>query len=341
MLMVVDDVVFSMEVWNWYHERRDRVKGENDVKINVFRPWLKEKHRAGEEYMATYGEFQGYDFYEFLHEIFMLFTDIQLTPIERHHTIKALHDELIAIEDMVLYWALTEDHERDEFGPDMRNELLNDKTMSFNRKFHIESCYKMKAIWEGFNSLKAFLGPTEVKDIPEVDIFKMVDIIEDHDMDEFIKNIIRLGYGGDFDEFIISVMERIKFLTMKENHEKLAMIKGYEIFGIEDFETKLPYSETWRRLFTNYFDEVEDIFKLFYERFVGPCVLFLYNDYLSWDDMGGIKYIPIYKLYTNESQSQCSTNIRFFIDQEKIRNRIFKLYKVRINQNNIICDQEQ
>lgn len=341
MLMVVDDVAFSMEVWDWYHNRKDKLTPSNSTKINVFRPWLKEKHISGQDYIATYGEIPGYDFYEFLHEIFMLFTDIQVKPIEKHYSMDDMYVELMAIENLVLYWAMTEGHEKKDFGSEMRNELLNDKTMAFNRKFHTECCYKMKAIWQGYHDLKKLLGGIDVNEIPEIDIFTITDHVEDADMDKFMKSVIRIGYGGDFDEFIISVMERIKFLTMKENHEKLAMIKGFEIFGIEDFETKLPYSETWRRLFTNYFDDVEDIFKLFYEKFIGHCVLFMFNDYLSWDDKAaGIKYIPIYKLYCDESMSKASINIRFFINQEKIKQRIFKLYKIRLGRENAAVQED-
>lgn len=328
-MLVVDDVVFSMEVWDWYNIRKNNISFQNNTQIKVFRPWMKEKYNSGNEYLDTYGELSGWDFYVFLNEIFMLYTDIQLKPMDKKYDTDDMFIELKAIENLVIYWALTEGHEREDFGTEMRNELLNSNTMSFNRKFHVESCYKMKAIWQGYNDLVKLLDNITVSSIPEIDIFLLENNVDDKEMDEFMKIIIRESCGGDFDEFIIAVMERIKFITMKENHEKLAMVKGFEIFGIEDFETKLHYSEIWRRLFTVYFDEVEDIFSLFYEKFVGHCVLFTFIDYLSWDNTT-IKYIPIYKLYGDHELTQASTNIRFFINPENVKKRIYKLYKIRI-----------
>lgn len=343
MLLVVDDIVTSMDVWEWYHSRKDSVTRENNMVISAFRPWLNENQQTGEGFIESYGELLGYDFYLFLHEVFKLFTDIQLKPIDRAFTVNDIEKELLAIENRVVFWALTEGHEKADFGPDMRNELLNSNTMSFNRKFHVEAFYKMKAIWKGFHDLKKCLQSTlqvgNVYEIPEVDIFKTVERYDDDEMDAFLKIIIRLGYGGDFDEFIISVMERIKFITMNEYHEKLALIKAFEMFGKEDFDVKLPYSETWRMLFNDYFDDVEDIFKSFYERFTGHCVLFTFIDYLSWDhESCGINYIPIYKLYTDTRGTNSSSNIRFFINPESVRRRIRKLYNIRVTSDNVVMN---
>jgi hypothetical protein len=328
-MLVVDDVVFSMEVWDWYHNRKDNLSLENDTNIKVFRPWMKEKYNSGSDYIQTYGELSGWDFYELLHNIFMLFTDIHLTPMDGQYTTADMFIELKSIENQIIYWALTEGHNADDFGKEMRNELLNSNTMSFNRKFHVESCYKMKCIWQGHKELVEILDNVVVSSLPGIDIFTMENIIDDTEIDEFMKMVIKESCGHDFDEFIISVMERMKFNKIKQYHEKLAMVKGYEIFGIEDFETKLSYSETWRRLFPAYFDEVEDVFSLFYENFLGPCILHIYNDYLSWDH-NNVKYIPIYKLYGDPALNRVSTNIRYFIKPADIKKRILKLYKIRI-----------
>lgn len=332
MFVVVNDVAFSMEVWDWYHNRMDKVTPENHIEIKVFRPWLKEQHRTGQDMIRTYGQLNGWDFFEFFKEIFMLYTDIQETPLSREVTFQQQEKELMALENRLLYWALTEQHEKEDFGPDMRQEYLDSNRMAFNKKFHLEVCYMMKAIREGFNGLKKKLNDVEMEDIDEINEFTAEADFDNEEVDTFIKKVIRQAYGGDFDEFIIAVMERIKFLTMKDNHEKLAKLKAFEIFGREDFEQKIPESETWRMLFNNYFDEVEDIYNLFYTKFIGHCVMYMYLDYLSWDDSqkSGIDYIPIYKQYCDGAREQSSTNIRYFIDKEKIIKRIQKLYKIRI-----------
>lgn len=328
-MLIVDDVVFSLEVWEWYHDRKNDIIFENNTQIKVFRPWMKEIFNTGDEYIDVYGELSGYDFYEFLHEIFMLFTDIQTTPMDKKYSTNDIYNELVAIEALVVYWALTEGHKKEDFGIDMVDDLLNSDTMAFSRKFHVESCYKMKAIWEGYNNLVTILKGRQVSSMPDIDIFKLQDNIEDDDLDAFMKVVIRESCGGDFDEFIISVMERMKFITMKEYHEKLSLIKGYELFGLEDFETKLPYTEIWRRLFPYYFDKIEDVYKLFYEKYIGWCILMIYNSYLSLDDTV-ISYIPIYKLYGKGNLEEVSTNIRFFVDPDMIKKRILSLYGVKI-----------
>lgn len=329
-MLVVDNIVFSMDVWDWYHIRKNNLTFENNTKIKAFRPFMKKKYNSGDLYIDTYGELTGWDFHEFLHEIFMLFSDIHSVPVEQHITTDEMFIELTSIENLIIFWAMTEGHEMKDFGNGMRNELLNKNTMSFNRKFHVESCYKMKAIWQEYKGIVKLLDGKETKSLEEVDIFLLDDRKTDKDMDSFMKIIIKQSCGQDFDEFIIAVMERIKFMTMKENHEKLAMIKGYEIFGIEDFETKLAYTEIWRRLFPTYFDEIEDVFGLFYEKFMGQCVMYLYHDYLGCSNES-IRYIPIYKLYGDEKLSSVSTNIRYYINTDIINKRIFKLYKDRIN----------
>ena len=189
----------------------------------------------------------------------------------------------------------------------------------------------MKAIWEGYHNLKKMLKGKEITDTEELNIFNVENVVEDTVMDEFIKKVIRQAYGGDFDEFIIAVMERIKDKTMKENHEKLAKIKAFELFGKEDFDQRYPESETWRLLFNNYFDEVEDIFKLFYEKFLGQCIMYVFLDYLSWDETeANIKVIPIYQRYCDMELTKNTSNIRWLVDMEKVSKRIKQLYKIRI-----------
>lgn len=331
MLMVVNDVVFSMEVWDWYHNRKDKLKMENNIPINVFRPWLKEHHQNGIDKVSTYGELTGWDFLELINELLMIYTDIHERPLGDHVTMEQQYIELSAIETSLIYWVFTEGHAKEDFGPDMRNEYLDSNRMAFNQKFHVEMCYTMKAIWQGYHDLKKLLNGKEITDLDILNILTMENYEEDEVVDEFIKKVIRQAYGGDFDEFIIAVMERIKFQTMKENHEKLAKIKAYELFGKEDFEKMLPEYEIWRMLYNNYFDEVEDIYKLFYQKFLGHCIQYVLLDYLSWDsEDSGIYYIPVYKYYCDKELTEATQNIRLLIDMEKIRARIKKLYKIRI-----------
>ena len=331
MLMVVNDVCFSMEVWDWYHNRKDKFSKENNAEINVYREWLLEQHNSLENYVSSYGELNGWDFFEFFKNIFMLYTGIHPKPLDQKFSFQDQHDELMAIEKMLLYWVFTEGHEKEDFGPDMRKEYLDSNRMAFNQKFHVECCYMMKAIWHGFHELKKKLKNIEIADIEEITVFDLENVADDNTVDEFMKKVIRQAYGGDFDEFIISVMERIKYKTMNENHEKLAKVKAYELFGKEDFDQKIPESESWRMLFNTYFDDVEDIYHLFYEKFIGDCIMYVFIDYLSWDEKeADIVFIPVYKRYCNIALTKNTKNIRWLIDMEKIKKRIKQLYKIRI-----------
>lgn len=330
MFLVVDDMPFTMEAWKWYHERMNRVNSENHFKIDVFRPWLKEDHREGEDYIDTYGQLSGWDFYEFLVQLYMVYTDIHSVAMDTKVTFEEQEMELRAVEDRVIYWALTVKHDKEDFGPGMRSEYLDSNRMAFNQKFHIESYYMLRIMWNGLERCKKALGGVEMQSIPVVNIFNYTGDLGD--VDEFIKKVIREAYGGDFDEFIISVMDKIKYDTMTPEHEKMAKIRAFELFGNEDFEKQIPSSETWRLLHNTHFDDVEDVYRLFYEKFRGPCIMYLYSDYLSWVESSDtmINYIPVYKQYTDEMMDTADVDIRYFVDVGRIRDRIKRLYNIRI-----------
>lgn len=322
MFMIINNIAFSMEVWDWYHNRKHDVTATDNTLISTF------KQLMAVPAVKCYGDLDGWEFFEMLTEVYKFYTDIHEKVLDKNITFDMQEKELMALEKRIVFWAITEGHEKADFGKDVRGEYLDSKRMAFNQKFHVECCYMMKSIWLSFNNLKIALNGSEMRDIGEINIYNSMHELNDEEIDEFIKKVIRHAYGGDFDEFIISVMERMKSRKMNKYHEKIAKVKAYELFGKEDFDTCISKSETWRMLFNNYFDGKEDVYVEFYNAFIGDCISFLYLDYLSWDME--IDYIPVYKQYCNKNHTLTSQNIRFFIDIGKISSQIKKLYSISL-----------
>lgn len=341
-LFVVDDVVFSEECFNWFNEREHLAQTvvDSDLPIDAFRFLLPEKYIDGKERKDLYQELDAGEFWVLLNEIFMLMTDIHKTkklPVK--FSVQDIRIELLKTEKMILFWALSQSHKPTTIGKLPEVYITSDGMMN-NRycldAFHIASANK----W-GLDRLDSILYGRIANDFPRFTVnavgLREYDDVNDNEfqgdndgLSKFIKDLVRLGYGGDFDEFIINVKDKIASNALGPYHYKMALARGYELMGITDFSDVDP-SEAWRRLFTTYFDGDEDNYDIFYNTYPHQCIVFLLLDYLSIDKGGGVDYIPIYKIYSNNGFKKSYTEeMQTLLNTKLIRQRLFKLFKKKI-----------
>jgi hypothetical protein len=340
-MFIVDDAVFSMECFNWFSERTGETVIPSD-KIVIFRFLLEKKHQSGHEQKETYMDLDVGAFWTLLNEILMLLTDVHKTErLPRSVTISQLRVEMAKVERVVVYWALCVNYNNpDPFGSLEKEFITADGLL--NNKFCLYVYYITSACYWGIDKLETAIAGRDISSIGEgeltsdgVFIFKVNEnnefIGNDEGQEKFIKDLVRVGYGGDFDEFIISVKEDISNQTMGPYHQQLALARGYELMGISDF-TPVPLTETWRRLFTTYFDGEEDNYAIFYNTYTHQCIFYICLDFLSLDkDQLGIDYLPVYKIFSaNKFSKTYSDDIKELLNTKLIRKQLYTLYKKKI-----------
>jgi hypothetical protein len=154
---------------------------------------------------------------------------------------------------------------------------------------------------------------------------------------DYLQTIIRPAYGGDLDEFILECISWVQQFCVEEYHEKIAKIRGYELYGYTDFDNALPPAEIWRRIFPLYFDEEEDSYPMFFGTYTQWCVLFFLADYV--DHVVDISYIPLFNVFSTDGFKTVSDNILAFIKPEVITKEIKRLYGFNIEQRRVVQDE--
>lgn len=322
--IIVDKVVFCMDNWEWYNKRKHQIDiySENSNEIFVFKSLIDNKNKI------YYEELTGWEFYNLLNKLMYVFSDLDTFHVELVYTPDMIEKELLSIERRVVYWALTENHTKEELGTNVRTELLNKDQHAFNRFFQSSSYAIMKIIWQSYeHNITKISKYITVQDTYENFHSGHSDMYSD--IDSFIFNLIKYSCFGDYDEFILNVMDYIKFKTMTQEHCQLAYIRGLQYYELNDINDKLPECEIWRRIIVNYFDEFEGDLKKFYKRFRTECILFLFKDYLYWSEAQiNLVYIPVYKIIIYEGKI-CS-DIRSILDIHLIKNRVMELYQTEL-----------
>jgi hypothetical protein len=341
-LILVDDVVFSEECFNWFNKNEllARSAGDNDLPIDVFRFLLPKEYISGVYRKGSYQELTADEFFALLHEIFMLLSDIHKTKsLPVSVTVQDIRNELSKTEKMILFWGLSQAHEPSTLGK--ISDVYTTSEGFLNNRFCLDAYHIAFANKWCLDKLEGVLNGRHVKDMKQYEqnstgfhVIRNETVNEfggnDDAMCRFIKDLVRLGYGGDFDEFIINVKDRIAAYALGPYHYKIALARGYELLGITDFEDINP-SEAWRRLFTSYFDGEEDNYDVFFNTYKYHCISFLLLDYLSIEKSGGIDYIPVYKLFSNNGfETSYTGNVTALVNTSLIRSQLFRLYKKKV-----------
>lgn len=340
-LIIIDDVVFSEECFNWFNEREHLAPMvlDEDLSIDVFRFLLPNNYIQGVEKKENYQDITAGEFWILLNEILLLMTDIHKTKtLPINFSTNAIRDELLKIEKMVVYWSLTLSHDPKTLGNLPEVYITTDNHL--NNSFCLDSFLLVSACKWGLEKLETVLmsvvGCRQVNEMQqyeknalgmrEFNVFSINEFFgNDVAMSKFVKDLVRMGYGGDFDEFIINVKNKIASTKLGPYHYKMALARGYDLLGITDF-SDIEASEAWRRLFTTYFDGDEDNYDTFYNTYMYDCLNFLLLDYLSIDKCSGIDYIPIYKIYSRNFLKSYSFEAQSLVDTKFIRTKLLKLY---------------
>lgn len=340
-MFVVDDVVFSMECFEWFSERHGEIVIPDET-IDIFRPLLPKEYREGIKKKTKYMELNAGEFWTLFNEVFMLLSDVHKTyKLPRTVSVLHLRTELAKIEKLIVFWALATGHEEGSFGT-LDKDFIGSDGNCLNNVFCTHSYYMFMACHWDVDRLERVLNDRDISKMNEfernengVPIMTVIRSNEyygdESEQNRFMKDLVRIGYGGDFDEFIISVKESIANETMGPYHQKLALVLGYELMGIADFTPVAP-TEVWRRLFSTYFDQEEDNFTLFYNTYPHQCIFYVLLDFLSIDkDDAKIDYLPVYRCFSqNKFTKTLTEDVKKLINTKQIRKRMYALYNKKI-----------
>jgi hypothetical protein len=339
-MFVVDEVVFSIECFEWFTDRRENVVIPDET-IDVFRPLLPKEYREGLKKKNKYMELNAGEFWDLFKEVFMLLSDVHKSyKLPRKVTILQLRIELLKLEKLIIFWALSTEHEEHTLGK-LDKDFIGVKGC-LNNVFCTHSYYTFLACQWSVDRLEGVINGRDFHDMGEHEkgvngLFIMtVNRVNEYygdvgEENRFMKDLVRIGYGGDFDEFIISVKESIANQTMGPYHQKLALVLGYELMGIADFTT-VSHTEVWRRLFSTYFDLEEDNFVLFYNTYTHQCIFYVLLDFLSIDKNDAkIDYIPVYRCFSaNKFTKTLTDDIKRLINTKLIKKKLYSLYNKKI-----------
>jgi len=296
--LVIDGVACPQDLWSWYHDKKKEwVAPTASLPIDVF---FNIVPTSKQHVYRNYNDMSGWVFYEFLNSLLRLYTDLEAEPMPSNITMDRQYRDLLLVEQMQLYWVFTTGHTKDQLGEYAPDNMVDEERRAFNIRYHVLSGFIMMAIWEGFNNLKQIMSNLNISHIRN-----MGNDTDDNIM--ILKKHIGECYYGEYDEFIICTMDRIKFVKMTKGHERIARVKSYDMMKNDNFDEPFDSIDTWRFLFNGYFDEVEDKIDVFLKHHPGPCVEYLLLDYYSKMDV--FKYIPVYKIFTNNNSSIMSYNI--------------------------------
>jgi hypothetical protein len=345
-MIIVDDVVFNTEARLWFYERSlhavDILNGSHDIPT-FFRTYLPENAREGQHMKDTYEELTAGEMWCLFDNLFMLMSDIlkDKPPLPKSISIERLKHGISVVEKVMVFWSLamgvnTPSHSL----AGLRKDFISADGDSTNMRFCIYVFCMMKAIWERVGVLERILCGRDVTKFQQrrqkhktntmvVTKYDNNEYGDGGDRDKFMREIIIHCCSGDLDDFIISVKENIANKSIGFYHIELAKIKGYELLGMREFGD-MPKTEAWRRLFTSYFDREETNFDMFYQTYMYECINFMLLSFLSLSGCGGISYLPVYKLFSdNDFRETHETSISRMINTKQIRSAIYKLYKIK------------
>ena len=343
-MILVSDVAFSDKAWEWLNSRAKNAKefmNDTNTIMTAFRFYLNNKDiMNGINRKDDYQELTAGEMWELFYNVFCLMSDVlkpgTLPPLSTSVTMDNLKRELQVIENGMCYWALMKGFKEDVELVGLRKEFLSINRDSTNMLFCIYVYCMMNAIWERYEKLKEILHGREVKDMQKrpqniIDQYKYNEYKnKESECDEFMRDIIRECCSGDFNDFIISVKNRIAEQCIGDYHVELAKVKGYEMMSMKTFPD-MEKKEAWRRIFTTYFDDEETNFPLFYQTFTRQCYDFMMLSFLSVSNMGGVSYIPVYSIYSdNDFEESYEGSIKKMINTKLIRGKIMSIYNKRI-----------
>ena len=344
-MILVNEVAFSKKAWEWMASNVELAKQfsqQSDTIASFFRPYLNDKKiMNGVDRKDEYQELTAGEMWEIFYNVFCLMSDIikpgTLPRLSTSASINDLENELKAIERAMCYWSLMKGFSEGGELAGLRKEFLSVERNSTNMLFCIYVYCMMNSIWIKFNKLKEILHGREVPDMNRrstVAVTEQFNYNEyrfnEKDGDEFMRDIIRECCSGDFNDFIISVKDRIADYTIDDYQVELAKVKGYESMSMRTFPD-MDKKEAWRRIFTTYFDDEENNFPLFYQTFTRQCYDFMLLSFLSVSDMGSVSYIPVYGIYSdNDFEESYETSIKKMINTKLIRGKLLSMYNKRI-----------
>lgn len=342
-MILIDDVPFSKEAWEWFTQRRVAVNkfvNGSNVIAQFIRPYLHEGIRNGPGRKSEYQELTAGELWEVFYTVYMLMADILKSdkpPLPTNVTTEQLKHELKVIEDMMVALSIGDGFTQEQLSG-LNKDFISADRDSTTMSFCINVFCMQNVIWLKFQKLTELLYGREVPELNRInksgggyaDDTPPEFYGRDADLCEFMRFVVRKCCAGDFDDFIISVKNAIAEEAITPYHMELAKVYGYEMMGMADF-CDMEKKEAWRRLFTSYFDEVETNYDLFYREYPRQCYWFLLMSYLSIESGGGISYIPIYRIYsTNNFTKSYETDVKRLFDTRLIRTKCKKMYNLKI-----------
>lgn len=313
-MLLIDDIVYDEEVWEWFHKKQKEhlTNYENTQSVYVFYELLYEDEMQG---ACAYKDLTCAEFFNLLDKLFYIFSGVGKGNmfIPTRYTLEEIQMEMRAIEKTLVFWACTCAHEPERLG-DLDLRYLGTKMV--NHRFQTHTYYMYQQCVQGLEQLHIRIEDYDVVPAPDDD-----EVEEPYDK---LRAIITKAYGGDLDEFILDCIEDFQFTNMTPWHEKLAIVRGYELMGVFDWKTGVPHHERWRRIFTKYFSEEEDSFRRFIRVYTGMCVSFFFRNYLCQEPP--FLYISAYGVYIRPGESDACRSCLGFIDFDAIEARIKELY---------------
>jgi hypothetical protein len=342
-IILVDEVPFSKEAFCWFSQKKHLanafLSGTHEIP-RFFRPYMKVNDPDKDEYQ----DLNAGEMWALFYNIFLLMSDINkdTPPLSRLVTTTELKTQLLVVEKVMVYWSFATGLDESVL-VGLEREFVGADKDATNMRFCFYVYCMMNAIWDRYERLVNILYGREVPELNSERIdptngdrittkYTNNEYADDVEAgDSFMRDVVRHCCAGDFDDFIISVKETIYDKSLGPYHIELAKYSGYEKMGMSNFKEEITKSEVWRRLFTSYFDMEEVNFNLFYQTFTYHCLYFLMMSFLSLNDCGGISYIPIYKLYSdNAFRETYEMTVKPMIDTKLIKACIYKLYKIRV-----------
>lgn len=368
MLLVIDNIPFSEEIWEFYFAKQAVVNAFDDMdyeihpamfilcpgiedsvknihpsismnnnsenlnpNTNAIQFQTENLNNNSNENRLKYHHLPFYKLWTMYYRLYQLSMDLLVHDGFDIGVISP--DELIEqmeyLQEIILYWTLSSDHETREMVPTHRemekyrieDYLLNSERTSTSRALEVEVFYMARVIRNAAQHLNQTLSeiPESLRHMELLSVYDPLNTDHINRIDVKIKEIIRKHY--EMDEFINEIMTFVVADRMTEDHKGIAYIRGYVLFGEEDMETDLPMSEVWRRLFPFYFDEYEDVFDEFYNQFTRLCIEHVYRFFFKKKELPWI-HIPFYNVFVERAPlvqpSRVVEDIRYFIETDTL-----------------------
>ena len=344
-MIVLDDGPHSKEIWTWYRDQRDDVDLEQlqDTEVDIFRTILDRKvvsdnpdddtqsdydydsdasmsdddeTPTAQQRVTTYYKMNAGQFYAFLFEILQIATGISKFCIPQKCTVEDIAAELKKVHACVLWWAFAEGVPPERFGVTMDHNMIDKEKGRLNQFYRFRGYYISRIIQESFAQFR-----TQWASLTNIGK-QMTNLSET--AKKYIVQSIKSSCAGDQDEFILYCIEYIQNMSMTDHHEKLAQLIRLETFDNHDFETRLQKSETWRMLFSEHFEGVDERFVDFITAHGPECVLYFLHDMLASDC--GLEHVRWYNVYTFEKSPNVTTDIFSIIPVDKVKRELKRVY---------------